>query len=98
MGWVIADAFCPSERQRANPNNYLEILVSSRDKESIAEIEKFMQYARENAPDILKGIKYANIKGINIRYIDKSGKLNEIYTGNSLNEEMYSDIISKIKN
>ena len=98
MGWVIADAFCPSERQRANPNNCLEIIVSSSDKESIAEIEKFMQYARENAPEIITGIKYANIKGINIRYIDKSGKLNEIYTGNSLNEEMYSDIISKIKN
>ena len=98
MGWVIADAFCPKERARANPNNYLEILVSSRDKESIAEIEKFRGYARENAPDILTGIKYANIKGINIRYTDKTGKMNEIYTGNSLNDEMYSDIISKIKN
>ena len=98
MGWVIADAFCPGERQRANPNNCLEIIVSSRDKEFIAEIEKFMQYARENAPGVLTGIKYANIKGINIRYTDKSGKLHEIYTGNSLNEEMYSDIISKIKN
>ena len=98
MGWVIADAFCPKERTRANPNNCLEILVSSSDKESIAEIEKFMQYARENAPEIITGIKYANIKGINMRYTDKSGKLNEIYTGNNLNEEMYSDIISKIKN
>ena len=47
---------------------------------------------------LLKNINYANINDIQVRYYNKSGKLNELYKGNELTEENYDNIISQIKN
>ena len=56
-----------------------------------------MKYVEQKISGLLKDINYANINDIQIRYFNKSGKLNELYKGSELTEENYDNIISKIK-
>lgn len=98
MGWAIANACSSKECQRATPTNYLQILVSSGNQEAITQIKKFMQYVEQKVSGLLKDVKYANIKNIQIRYYNNSGKINELYQGNDLTEDKYENIISQIKN
>ena len=98
MGWAIANACSSKECQRATPTNYLQILVSSGNQEAITQIKKFMQYVEQKVSGLLKDVKYANIRNIQIRYYNNSGKINELYQGNDLTEDKYENIISQIKN
>ena len=98
MGWAIANACSSKECQRATPTNYLQILVSSGNQEAITQIKKFMQYVDQKVSGLLKDVNYANIKNIQIRYYNNSGKINELYQGNDLTEDKYENIISQIKN
>ena len=98
MGWAIANACSSKECQRATPTNYLQILVSSGNQEAITQIKKFMQYVEQRVSGLLKDVNYANIKNIQIRYYNNSGKINELYQGNDLTEDKYENIISQIKN
>ena len=98
MGWAIANACSSKEGQKATPTNYLQILVSSGNKDALTQIEKFFKYVEEKMSGLLKNINYANINDIQVRYYNKSGKLNELYKGNELTEENYDNIISQIKN
>ena len=97
MGWAIANACSSKECPRATPTNYLQVIVSSGNKNALSQIEKFMKYVEEKISGLLKDINYANINDIQIRYFNKSGKLNELYKGSELTEENYDNIISKIK-
>ena len=98
MGWAIANACSSKECQRATPTNYLQILVSSGNQEAITQIKKFLQYVEQKVSGLLKDVNYANIKNIQIRYYNNSGKINELYQGNDLTEDKYENIISQIKN
>ena len=98
MGWAIANACSSKECQRATPTNYLQILVSSGNQEAITQIKKFMQYVEQKVSGLLDDVNYANIKNIQIRYYNNSGKINELYQGNDLTEDKYENIISQIKN
>ena len=98
MGWAIANACSSKECQRATPTNYLQILVSSGNQEALTQIKKFMKYVEQKVSGLLKDVNYANIKNIQIRYYNDSGKLNELYQGNDLTEDKYENIISQIKN
>ena len=98
MGWAITNACSSKECQRATPTNYLQILVSSGNQEAITQIKKFMQYVEQKVSGLLKDVNYANIKNIQIRYYNNSGKINELYQGNDLTEDKYENIISQIKN
>ena len=98
MGWAIANACSSKECQRATHTNYLQILVSSGNQEALTQIKKFMQYVEQKVSGLLKDVNYANIKNIQIRYYNESGKLNELYQGNDLTEDKYENIISQIKN
>ena len=97
MGWIIGQACGSKKNHRENPINYLEIIVSSENKQAIAQIEKFMKYLDQNVVGLLKGVDYADIDNIHIRYYDLSRRMKEIYQGNDLTEDKYAYIISQVK-
>ena len=96
MGWAINQACGQKQCQSANITNYLEIIVSSSNTQANAQIQQFIQYLEQNSKGINKGVRNANIDNIRIRYYDKTGKINEIYKGNDLNEDKYGNIMAQI--
>ena len=97
MGWAIASAFSSKGCSRATPTNYLEIFVSSGNKEAITQIEKFLKYLDQNVGGIFRNVRYANIKNIQIRYFNRAGKMNILYVGNELSEDKFENIKSQIR-
>ena len=79
-----------------NPSNYLEILVSSENKDANIQIEKFMKYTEQRFIGLQKGVKYINIDDIRIRYYNIARIMKDIYQGNDLSEDKYEYILSKI--
>ena len=98
MGWAIASACSSKGCQRATPSKYLQVLVSSTNKEGITQIENFMKYVEQRISDLFKVVNYANIKNVQIRYFNSSGKMSELYKGDDLTEDKYENILSKLKN
>ena len=96
MGWAINQACGQKQCQSANITNYLEIIVSSSNTQANAQIQQFIQYLEQNSKGINKGVRNADIDNIRIRYYDKTGKINEIYKGNDLNEDKYGNIMAQI--
>ena len=96
MGWAINQACGQKQCQSANITNYLEIIVSSSNTQANAQIQQFIQYLEQNSKGINKGVRNADIDNIRIRYYDKTGKINEIYKGNDLNEDKYGNIMAHI--
>ena len=96
MGWAINQACGQKQCQSANITNYLEIIVSSSNTQANEQIQQFMQYLEQNSKGINKGVRNADIDNIRIRYYDKTGKINEIYKGNDLNEDKYGNIMAQI--
>ena len=96
MGWAINEACGQKQCQSANITNYLEIIVSSSNTQANAQIQQFIQYLEQNSKGINKGVRNADIDNIRIRYYDKTGKINEIYKGNDLNEDKYGNIMAQI--
>ena len=96
MGWAINQACGQKQCQSANITNYLEFIVSSSNTQANAQIQQFIQYLEQNSKGINKGVRNANIDNIRIRYYDKTGKINEIYKGNDLNEDKYGNIMAQI--
>ena len=96
MGWAINQACGQKQCQSANITNYLEIIVSSSNTQANEQIQQFMQYLEQNSKSINKGVRNADIDNIRIRYYDKTGKINEIYKGNDLNEDKYGNIMAQI--
>ena len=96
MGWAINQACGQKQSQSATITNYLEVIVSSSNTQANAQIEQFLQYLEKNIKGINKSVKNADIDNIRIRYYDKTGKINEIYKGNDLNEDKYGNIIAQI--
>ena len=96
MGWAINQACGQKQCQSAKITNYLEIIVSSSNTQANAQIQQFIQYLEQNSKGINKGVRNADIDNIRIRYYDKTGKINEIYKGNDLNEDKYGNIMAQI--
>ena len=96
MGWAIANACSNKGCERSTPTNYLEIYVSSSNKNAITQIGNFVQYIEKNSNGLKKDVKFININDIRIRYYDNTGKMKEIYQGNDLSEDKYENIISQI--
>ena len=96
MGWAINQACGQKQCQSANITNYLEIIVSPSNTQANAQIQQFIQYLEQNSKGINKGVRNADIDNIRIRYYDKTGKINEIYKGNDLNEDKYGNIMAQI--
>ena len=96
MGWAINQACGQKQCQSANITNYLEIIVSSSNTQANEQIQQFMQYLEQNSKGINKAVRNADIDNIRIRYYDKTGKINEIYKGNDLNEDKYGNIMAQI--
>ena len=96
MGWAINQACGQKQCQSANITNYLEIIVSSSNTQANEQIQQFMQYLEQNSKSINKAVRNADIDNIRIRYYDKTGKINEIYKGNDLNEDKYGNIMAQI--
>ena len=96
MGWAINQACGQKQCQSANITNYLEIIVSSSNTQANEQIQQFMKYLEQNSKSINKAVRNADIDNIRIRYYDKTGKINEIYKGNDLNEDKYGNIMAQI--
>ena len=96
MGWAIANACGLNDHPKAIPTNYLEIYVSSSNKNAFTQIENFVQYIEKNSNGLKKDVKFININDIRIRYYDNTGKMKEIYQGNDLSEDKYENIITQI--
>ena len=97
MGWAIANACGLNKDQKAIPSNYLEILVSSSNKNASTQGQNFIQYVEQNCKGLGKNMKFVNINNIRIRYYDNAGRMKEIYQGDDLTEDKYENIVSQIK-
>ena len=75
----------------------MEIVVNENNNSGISQIEKFIGFVEKNVKNITKGIRYLSVNNIFVNYYNNLGQKKEIFKGNELNENMFEQIVSKIK-